>query len=144
MKANNDDMRAKGRDSKPPVNVFHGEAHPMAKLSESQVRKIRGHRQSGLSVKTIAQMFDVAPTTIRRICSGVTWNYVGDARTNIKPPTRDLLAEARERLEKAEAEAQLAASQARQPAALERNPRVKPVKHLDIHPQTGTTHDIDP
>jgi hypothetical protein len=118
---NNADMRAKGRDSKPPVNVFHGECHPMAKLSAHQVRQIRGHRQSGLAIKTIAAMFEVAPSTIRRICNGVTWAEFGDGQP--KPPTRDLLAEARERLA---AEAEEAAPPPRQ--------RIRPVKFIKKEP----------
>jgi hypothetical protein len=135
---NNADMKAKGRNSPPPVNVFHGECHPMAKLTEAQVRAIRGHRQSGLYVKTIAEMFEVAPSTIRRICQGVTWNYVGNAPPPginvdrpVKPPTRDLMAEAKARIE-AEAE-----RSARPPEGLpppggraERNMRVKPIQPI--------------
>jgi len=85
---NNADMRSKGRDSPPPATRFEGECHPMAKLSEAQVRKIRGHYQSGLSSKTIAEMFNVSRSTIQRIVSGVRWGHI---------PTRDLIAEARER-----------------------------------------------
>jgi hypothetical protein len=79
---NNADMRAKGRGSPPPPNRYEGECHPMAKLSEHQVRAIRGHHQSGLSSKTIAEMYDVSRSTIQRICSGVRWGHV---------PTKDLL-----------------------------------------------------
>lgn len=83
---NNADMRAKGRGTPPPVNRYEGECHPMAKLSERQVRAIRGHHQSGLSTKTIAEMYDVSRSTIQRICSGVRWGHV---------PTKDLLKEER-------------------------------------------------
>jgi DNA-binding transcriptional regulator YiaG len=79
---NNADMRAKGRGTAPPVNRYQGECHPMAKLSAQQVRRIRSHHQSGLSSKTIAEMFDVSVSTIRRINKGVSW----------RPPTVDLLA----------------------------------------------------
>jgi hypothetical protein len=70
---NNADMRNKGRGSPPPVNVFRGECHPMAKLSAAQVRRIRGHYISGLRMRTIAEMFDVSPQTISKIVNGVTW-----------------------------------------------------------------------
>lgn len=83
---NNADMRAKGRDTKPPVNRFEGECHPMAKLNTHQVRAIRGHYQSGLSSATIAAMFDVSRSTVQRIVSGMRWGHV---------PTKDLIAEAR-------------------------------------------------
>jgi hypothetical protein len=124
VQSNNADMRAKGRDVKPPVNRFHGEAHPMAKLSAKQVRDIRGHRQSGLTTKTIAAMYEISVSTVRRICSGQSWAEFGNGY--IKPPTRDLLAEARERIAKEEAAAAAEAKAASPPQ------RIRPVKHLEI------------
>jgi len=124
VQSNNADMLAKGRAVKPPVNRFHGEAHPMAKLSAAQVRAIRGHRQSGLSTKTIAGMFDISVSTVRRICSGQTWTVSGNG--HVKPPTVDLLAEAKARIAKQEAEAAAAAKAATPPQ------RIRPVKHLEI------------
>lgn len=85
---NNADMKAKGRAVKPPINVFYGEAHPMAKLTAAQVRAIRGHYQSGLRVRTIATDYGVSENTIRRIVTGVTW---------ATGPDRDLVAEFHER-----------------------------------------------
>lgn len=73
---NNADMRAKGRGTKPPLNRYEGECHPMAKLNEHQVRAIRGHFQSGLRVKTIAQMFDISERTVSRIVKGIGWRHV--------------------------------------------------------------------
>lgn len=70
---NNADMRAKGRGTPPPINIYRGECHPMAKLSASQVRRIRSHWQSGLTQKTIAEMFGVSRQTISKICRGVSW-----------------------------------------------------------------------
>jgi hypothetical protein len=128
---NNADMRAKGRDVKPPRNVFYGECHPMAKLSEAQVRSIRGHYQSGLAVKTIARMFEVAPSTIRRILKGVTWNTVGDSTRYVKPPTRDLLAEAKAKIEEEERSARAAAGGA-EPSAAPRAERIRRVKHMTL------------
>lgn len=116
---NNADMRAKGRDVKPPVNRFYGEAHPMAKLTEAQVRAIKGHAISGLSTKTIAGMFEISPTTVRRIIKGVTWRPMA-------APSRDLLAEARARLAAAEAEEEGKHAQAAAKPP-ERIRRVKPM-----------------
>lgn len=73
---NNADMRAKGRGVKPPLNRYEGECHPMAKLNEHQVRAIRGHFQSGLRIRTIAQMFDVSERTVSRIVQGIGWRHV--------------------------------------------------------------------
>jgi len=81
---NNADMKAKGRAVKPPLNVFFGEAHPMAKLTEKQVRDIKGHYQSGLSIKSIAADYSIHPSTVRRIVKGMTW---------ATGQTRDLVAE---------------------------------------------------
>jgi hypothetical protein len=89
LRSNFDDMKEKGRHVKPPVNRFHGEAHPMAKLSAHQVRKIRGYWISGWSIKRIAAEFEVSPTTISRIVNGVRW---------ASGPQVDLLAEARAKL----------------------------------------------
>jgi hypothetical protein len=111
---NNADMRAKGRGTKPPVHHFRGEAHPMAKLNAHQVRKIKGHYQSGLKVKTIAEMFDVAPSTIRRIVTGMTW-ATGDSQV-------DLVEEAKKRVEAAAPEAR----------GLGLPERIKPVKKMQI------------
>lgn len=77
---NNQDMRSKGRGVPPPIHHFRGEAHPMAKLTAAQVRKIRGHYISGLRAKTIAEMFDVSPQTIYKIVKGLTWASGGSDR----------------------------------------------------------------
>jgi hypothetical protein len=76
IRDNNADMRAKGRGVRPPINRYEGECHPMAKLSEAQVRAIRGHYQSGLTVRTIAQMFDINRTTVQRIIKGIGWKHI--------------------------------------------------------------------
>ena len=123
---NNADMRAKGRGTKPPIHHFQGECHPMAKLSEHQVRAIRGHHISGLRVKTIAEMYEVAPSTIRRIVKGVTWNHAAP-----RPPTRDLLEEARQRIAAAEEAAKPPASTA-DGGSLRPSKRIRPVKKMSI------------
>ena len=85
---NNFDMLQKGRATKPPVNVYRGENHPMAKLSGSQVAKVRRMYAEGLRATTIADEFSVHVSTIRRIVNGQRW---------ASGPQRDLLAEARAR-----------------------------------------------
>ena len=128
MQSNNADMRAKGRDVKPPVNVFHGECHPMAKLSAHQVRAIRGHYQSGLYIKTIARMFEVSPSTVRRIVREQRWQQLGDDDRSriIRPPTRAEQAAAKAaRTERAKE------TYAASPPAAEKQ-RIRPVKHLTL------------
>jgi hypothetical protein len=87
---NNRDMLVKGRATKPPVNVFRGELHPMAKLSEAQVRRIHKMREAGFTVRTIAEEFAVSRSQVQRIVSGKRWQ---------SPPTRDLVAEAKARID---------------------------------------------
>jgi DNA-binding XRE family transcriptional regulator len=82
---NNRDMRDKGRGTPPPLNRFEGECHPMAKLSARQVRAIRGHYLSGLTQRTIAEMFDVSPQTISKIIRGVLWKSNGNDVARLDP-----------------------------------------------------------
>jgi hypothetical protein len=114
VRENNADMKSKGRAVKPPINRFHGEAHPMAKLNAHQVRKIKGLYISGWSAKRIAAEFEVHPSTVHRIVGGLTW---------ASGPQRDLVAEAREKLG-VEATAPPQVSQA-QPVAAQSSGRVK-------------------
>ena len=81
---NNRDMFLKGRARKPPVNVYQGEAHPMAKLTATKVAEIRGHWISGLAVKTIADMYGVSPSTVRKIVKGLLWGK-GTAQLGLPP-----------------------------------------------------------
>jgi hypothetical protein len=131
VQSNNADMRAKGRDVKPPRNVFHGECHPMAKLSSAKVRDIRGYRQQGLTIKTIAEMYEVAPSTIRRICTGVTWAVM---------PTRDLMAEARARIEAEEGRSTSAAADGGEPSAPASVERIKRVKPMTLTRRNADDH----
>lgn len=64
------DMRAKGR-----AKGIHegGEKHPVAKLTKISVEKIRELRDSGLILKTIAEMFGVSESNIHYVCSNKTW-----------------------------------------------------------------------
>lgn len=53
--------------------VVRGERHPYARLTEDQVRAIRG--SSGSNTE-LARLFGVAPTTIHNARSGRTWKHV--------------------------------------------------------------------
>ena len=53
-----------------------GETHPMAKLTEADVRQIRGLRREGLAINQIAKVFAVSPTAIYRIVRGIGWTHV--------------------------------------------------------------------
>jgi hypothetical protein len=67
---NQRDMRAKGRDSKPPV--YHRANHPNAKLTEADVAEIRDLLKSETQA-SIATRFGVCPSTIGYIKRGDTW-----------------------------------------------------------------------
>ena len=83
---NNRDMKRKGRNSPPPVNRFPGEAHPMAKLSYSQVSLIRARHAYGDDVATLAERYNVSPTTIRRIIHRVTWTVGEEGDPTLEKP----------------------------------------------------------
>ncbi|CAJ5439400.1 HNH endonuclease family protein [Burkholderia pseudomallei] len=53
-----------------------GEKHPMAKLSEEEVRAIR---RSATGTKALAAQFGVHPSAIVKIRARVTWKHVADA-----------------------------------------------------------------
>lgn len=53
-----------------------GEANPSAKLTASDVRKIRDLHRSGVSCKKIAKSFHVSDTTIERVVLNKTWDSV--------------------------------------------------------------------
>lgn len=66
-------------------NQIRGSAHPLAKLTEHDVRLIlqlaAERRQlldaaSRLSTTRLAEKFDVAPSTIERIIYGERWGHV--------------------------------------------------------------------
>ena len=53
----------------------HGSEHSQAKLSESDIPKIRALRSSGLSLRVIADRFDVCHKTILNIVKGSIWKH---------------------------------------------------------------------
>jgi hypothetical protein len=56
--------------------VLRGSGHPEAKLTESQVRKIREERESGTPLKTIASKYGVAVSTIGNITVHRSWSHI--------------------------------------------------------------------
>jgi hypothetical protein len=50
-----------------------GSRHCFAKLNESQVRKIRDLRTSGMGPKAISDLFGVSSSNISNICAGRIW-----------------------------------------------------------------------
>jgi hypothetical protein len=59
-----------------PEKVLRGEQSSRAKLTEEQVKEIRRLRQAGMTLEQLAIRFDIAPTSINRICNGERWNHV--------------------------------------------------------------------
>lgn len=72
---NTDDMYNKGRESAPPN--FYGEEIANSKLTEEEVINIYN---SSISMKDLAQQYNVTVTTIHRILTGKSWQHL-----NLKP-----------------------------------------------------------
>lgn len=71
-KDNTDDCIRKGRHKKPTL----GEDHPMHKLSESDVIKMRRLYSGGMSAGQIAKRFGVSKVTTIAAISGYTWGHI--------------------------------------------------------------------
>lgn len=64
--ANNlEDMRNKGRGFVPEAKI--GSAHPLSRLSEEQIIKIRERRNCGETLTFLAEVFEVSVSTIFRV-----------------------------------------------------------------------------
>lgn len=53
-----------------------GEEHPMAKLTEDEVKQIRELRKEGMTLMTLGEMFGVSYATIGYIASRRLWSHV--------------------------------------------------------------------
>jgi len=53
-----------------------GESHGMSKLTADAVRNIRRAKERGIATFTLAALYDVAPSTIRRVASRETWDSI--------------------------------------------------------------------
>ena len=47
-----------------------GESHPQAKLTDADVDRLLAMRDQGIGWGTLAKMFDMSKTQVRRICLG--------------------------------------------------------------------------
>jgi hypothetical protein len=73
-KDNADDMNAKGRGSKPPIQHMKGETHPLAQFTNAQVREFR--EQFALvdtSIRQFALLHNISPKTMRKILRNITY-----------------------------------------------------------------------
>jgi len=68
QKENHDDAVKHGTHRNPPPH--YGESHPMATISDADVRIIREHTFERGDYSSFARRFNVAPITIRRIHKG--------------------------------------------------------------------------
>lgn len=73
MADNIHDMYNKGRDNHPGMQ---GEAHPLAKLTEEQVKLIRQRVTKRGQRKAIAEEYGVSVRTIDSIITGKTWKHI--------------------------------------------------------------------
>lgn len=81
MYDNTQDMISKGRkvvvinpNNKPPHH--RGEGHPMSKLKESDVIKIRQLIAEGESQRALSRQYGVTKTTIQNIRKRVLWSHI--------------------------------------------------------------------
>jgi hypothetical protein len=70
---NNRDMYLKGRNKSTPQI---GSTNGSAKLTESDIPKIRGYVLAGLSQRKIAKLFNIDRGVVSRIVRGKSWTHV--------------------------------------------------------------------
>lgn len=70
------DSVAKGRNYKGPRASFKGEAHPMAKLTEQQVRAIRQEYANGIKRREIATRYGISPNHVNFIARRDSWKHI--------------------------------------------------------------------
>ena len=70
-KDNNIDMHKKGRNPN-----LKGTNHPLAKLTENQVKKIRNLHKKGNLQKDLAKIFKVTSNAINSIVNRKTWSHI--------------------------------------------------------------------
>lgn len=68
---NNRDRDSKGRQKTP-----RGENHPMTKLTDSDVLRIRALHGRGIEQKKISKMFNVYPSTVSQIVHRIYWTHI--------------------------------------------------------------------
>src|SRR6478735_3653279 len=65
---NTADMVAKGRNSRPPVNIYHGAAHPMSKVSDDLVEYARAlYARGGYTQVQMAEILGLSKSQTQRI-----------------------------------------------------------------------------
>lgn len=69
------DARRKGRLPN-YTNQPKGDKHHRAKMSETDIKKIRGLHNEGVSLRAIAASYGMHDSTIGDICKGLTWKHV--------------------------------------------------------------------
>lgn len=68
------DMRAKGRNSAPPIRLGHD--NNTSKLTTAQVQEIRQRASDGVGPTPLAREFGVATSTIKRIVARRSWAWL--------------------------------------------------------------------
>lgn len=58
------------------LNSNQGETHPLSKLTEDDVHKIRGLLRDGVTQTSIGEIFNVSQVTISNIARGVVWAWL--------------------------------------------------------------------
>jgi hypothetical protein len=73
---NLEDMRAKGRGSRPPVITTRGESHAVAKLTEAQAKEVLRRGYTGDTHAAIAAEFKTSISNVNAILSGRSWKHL--------------------------------------------------------------------
>lgn len=61
-----------------------GESHPRAVLTAVDVEHLWLLRDQGWGHKRIAKALDVAPTTVRKVLSGLTWGHLAASAKRVE------------------------------------------------------------
>ena len=59
-----------------PESTLKGESNSMSKLSEQDVREIRGKYSTGQTAESLSKEFEVCKSTVSRIINGITWKHI--------------------------------------------------------------------
>jgi len=69
------------RDKLKHGTLYRGSRHPRAKITESDVLKMKALRTQGMLLKDIGARFDVSPDCVSSIMHGRTWQHVQPGAT---------------------------------------------------------------
>lgn len=60
------------------ATTVQGAAHPLAKLTDPDVRRMREAHAAGETISALSREFNVSRTQVRKIVEGRAWRHVGE------------------------------------------------------------------